>query len=184
MRKFTQLEWRIVKNRVFIIFYWLVIFILYISGFFFHIFVGICMSLWLVVVIFMLVKNQICFPSDGYFRKVYRQLTKEERVRISEQSRLDTTKFIRLGEIVFLEDFVLFTRCGVVLQYNQIVGFSHEGGFKTQGTVERFEKVVFVTNGSKKYYTTIWNNEDLFVDRFGEKCAFKQARAWIASHKG
>ena len=121
-------------------------------------------------------ESNLYFPRDCYFRRLYPKLTEEERRQFAEQMQA-LEKYPHLGELVCLDEWLVFCKLGVVISYDRVRRVFRErlwtrGGFRYVVTIE--------TVDSKKYRFSIWNNDTPFV---GADSAYSRIVEWVFSHK-
>lgn len=178
--RLTHLEWKIIRNRIGTLLVWSVFLLFCVGSFVVHWILGL-FAVLLGTPFFALFccKNaRFYFPKDGYFRKCSK-FTKEERIRISNQCE-QLGKYPHLGELVALDDYLVFTRFGVLLNYRDIQNISYKRYTGYMGTPEHSYEVIVQTCDSKKYLMWIMNDIAPFLDETG---MYYQLSKWISSHK-
>ena len=117
---FTTLEKRILWTRVkTILFHILMLSVCSITLRFHWIVSCFLLTIFLPSYLYYAWYDNLYFPYDDYFFKCYFKLTKEQRIFLSEQTEL-LGKYLHLGEAVFLDEFIVLKKLGVVLNYHDV----------------------------------------------------------------
>ena len=123
---FTPFEKTIIKTRLKTTLAW--IFLCLIYGYFFtvHWFFGFVFLLTIPLPIYLFFyKENLYYPSQSYFRIYFLNHSKEERLFFSQETEL-LGKYLFLGEMICLDDYVVLRKFGVVLSYHQIKHIFYE----------------------------------------------------------
>lgn len=156
----TKLEKNILKYRIKTIFMIAFLAFCYLFPFLgIHWLVGLLCLLTLPINVWVWFDDNLYFPSNHYFKLFLRQKTKEERIVLN--NKIENSNYLKLGEIVFLENFLVFTRFGVVLQYKNIQDMSFKKVLSRRSKF--YYAVQFECNDGKKYQMKLWDNEKPFV---------------------
>ena len=175
---FTPFEKTIIKTRLKTTLAW--IFLCLIYGYFFtvHWFFGFVFLLTIPLPIYLFFyKENLYYPSQSYFQIYFFNHSKEERLLFSEEIEL-LGKYLFLGEMICLDDYMVLRKFGVVLSYHQIKHIFHEkGAVGRDSTVKDFYYLVtVVTKDNKKYRFKIWNTDEPFV---GTESKFSQIISFV-----
>ena len=126
MQKCTPLEKRILWSRAKILLFWLWWILCYVFMFWYHWILGVLVLTASIFLRFITAwERNYFFSKEDYFKKYARSHSWEERLELSEESEKNG-KYITIGEAVFLEEFVLLTKLGAVLNYREIHHFSYQ----------------------------------------------------------
>ena len=172
MQKCTPLEKRILWSRAKILLFWLWWILCYVFMFWYHWILGVLVLTASIFLRFITAwERNYFFSKEDYFKKYARSHSWEERLELSEESEKNG-KYITIGEAVFLEEFVLLTKLGAVLNYREIHHFSYQESKTKSGLPKHYFNIYFVTNEEKEYHVVLENSPHLFE---GHDCLYQQA---------
>ena len=173
----TSFEKNILRNRIITLLVWCEFVLLFIGFFYIHWVLGVFSMLCFtpIVVWFCLKVGQFYFPSEGYFHKYFFQHSREERAQFSEQTEL-LGKYPNVGELVGMDEYLVFKKFGIVLPYRDIKNISYERYYGFRATPKDSYKIIVETVHSKFYHTIIFNNRTPFTSQDG--AYFKLAK-WV-----
>ena len=178
-RRFTALERRLLRHRGKIVLLWSLMGAVYAYFFSIHWVLGLLMITSAFAIAPLYVSEGVYFPKDDYFRRCFRSMSKEEREEISLFSEL-LGKYPHLGEAVFLEDFLLFTKWGVLLDYGQIQNMTYKKAYCGRGKPDFYYVIEIQSTQMRQYRCYVWNTDAPFE---GSNSMYEQATAWILSHR-
>ena len=181
MKKITKLEKNILFTRIKASIMWMILLLVYVYFFTVHWVFGLFWSFSFPVFAYMFYQENLYYPYHSYFRKCFLKKSKEERQHLSNQVEL-LGKYLHLGEVVFLEQQIVFTKFGVVLSYDNVKNIFYK---KTQigrdFSNPRFYYLVTIeTEDSKKYRFKAYDLDKTFV---GGDSMFSKIKIWIFSQK-
>ena len=110
---FTPFEKTIIKTRLKTTLAWILLSLIY--GYFFtvHWFFGFVFLLTIPLPIYLFFyKENLYYPSQSYFRIYFLNHSKEERLFFSQETEL-LGKYLFLGEMICLDDYVVLRKFGV-----------------------------------------------------------------------
>lgn len=180
---FTKLEKQIILFRLLTMFAWLVVVAIHTYFFSLHFIFGFIWLFFLPPVwIWYFRWANLYFPKKGYFRCYYRQHSKEDRQKLSENSEL-FGKYTIIGDVAFLDDVVIIKKTGIVLEYDEIKKMSYNK--EVAGVYTRPRSFAYVItfdlfHSKAKYKHTVYYADSSFI---GNDCQYSHALAWIESHR-
>ena len=171
----TKLEKKLLKRKFWITLLWLMLASVLVWAFTIHWMLGFVWAMLLFpLVIWVLVSLNLYCSKFDYFI-LCRKLPQEIRKDISNQCE-NVEKYPHVGELAFTETYVIFTKFGVVLSYDQIVKISlSKGPVGFNSSLNAFAyTVTFQLSSGKEYKCDIYNDASFFK---GPNSAFDQAMA-------
>ncbi len=177
---FTKLEKQIILFRLLTVLAWVLVLAIHVFFFSIHFLLGIFWLSVLPVWIWYFRWASLYFPKKSYFRCYYRQHSKEERQKLSENSEL-FGKYTIIGDVAFLDEYIVIKKIGILLKYEDVKYVS----CKKEG-VSMYNKafayvLTFHLHGRPiKYQYRLFNDASPFV---GTDCQYTHALAWIESHQ-
>ena len=119
---FSRLEAQIIKYRIFICALWLIVASFYVYFFIVHWILGLFFLCLLPLIGVLFYQERFYFP----FSKDYFHLIKTREMRESIAKQFESFNSIRIGELYFFEEFVLFSKWGAAFQYHEIAALSNQ----------------------------------------------------------
>ncbi len=118
------------------------------------------------------------FPSKGYFRRYFFRHSKEERERLSEECER-TLLYPVVGEVICLDEYLVFRKFGMILRYDEIKRISFEKWPGFRYTPKDSFKITVQTTDLKAYYFYIYNNREVFQNGG----AYHRMMDWVYTHQ-
>ena len=176
---FTSLECQILKYRILKLIPWILALIIWCCSFFLHWAFGLFISIWLLLIVLIFAFRNNYILKYSYFRKKYHKCSTEYRKHISDQSEA-LRKYLHLGEIICLDDFLLFKKSGLVIDYNEIKNISYGKTFCGRGKPDFYYIVTIQTVDKTECKFEVWNYDTPFVEKNG---TYAQIVEWIYNHQ-
>ena len=177
----TQFERKIIFRRCRTTIAWLALIagIIYLLSI--HWILLIAYSLIIPILIYSFFQANWYYPKDDYLTKILFNSTKEERILISEKIDL-LGKYLHLGEAVFLDDYMVLKKFGVILDYDKIKTISYHRCLAGRDShiKDFYYLVVIETISSREYHFNVWNTDIPFV---GENSMFNQILKYLATQR-
>lgn len=145
---FSTLEKQIIKHRAFIGLIWMIL-----ASFYVYLFLTVWLGGLLFLVVLplfgiMLYRERLYFPlSKDYFRLAK---TKDARGAIAKQ--FESFNYIQIGELHFLEEYVLFSKWGALFRYDELASLKNKKLTIGRGSFRRTAYVLTVCLKNGKEY--------------------------------
>lgn len=180
MRILTTLERKILITRIKNSIMWLLLIFAYSFFFTIHWLLGFIWIFSLPIAVYIFYRENLYYPHHSYFR-AFRKASKEKRLEISTQSEL-TGKYLHLGEVVFLEEYIVFTKFGVVLPYKSFQSISQERqkAGRDSSANDFFYLITIKAEDGKSYRFRVWNTDRPFIC---SDSMYSQVVAWCFSKR-
>lgn len=177
---FTKLEKQIILFRLLTVFAWLGVVAIHTYFFSVHFVLGIFWLLFLPGWIWFFRWTNLYLPKKGYFRCYYRQHSKEDRQKLSENAEL-FGKYTIIGDVAFLDECIVIKKAGILLKYEDVKSVScNKEGVNMLNRAFAYVLTFHLQGRPVKYQYRLFNDASPFV---GNNCQYIHALAWIRSHR-
>ena len=169
----TKLEKKLLKRKIGIFLLWTVGFIVLIWMYTIHWLMGVCWTLLQYPLLIGVLYFSNLYVSKYDYFKHFSKRPKAERMEFSQKCEIGS-EFPRVGELVFVEEYVIFTKFGAVLPYEKIAKISHTKGYAgyTSSLQSLVYTVTFQMSSGRSYKCRIYNDDSFFK---GPDSAFDRA---------